>query len=221
MSYGNPYANAPSAEAGQHEMQNYAQPYAQESNPYAQDGTQNYQQQQSYDAPGGAYGGYGGGEQRNDFFSKVTRSKEQIDGLDNEISRIDQKQNQALSSTNPTYDQQEVQELIQAFRMNCSNIRAQLQELKNEAGTNANKNDRVRLLMDAFKEKHRRLFEQEQRYQQGVRAAMERQYQIVNPGATPEEARQAVQDNDFNSQGGLFQQAVSSLPNRSILIIDA
>jgi hypothetical protein len=40
---------------------------------------------------------------------------------------------------------------------------------------------------------------------------MVRQYQIVNQDASLQEAEQAVQETDFNRQGGLFQQAVSRL----------
>jgi syntaxin 1B/2/3 len=232
MSYSNPYANAPGAEAGyghgreQHEMQNYAQPYAQESNPYAQettpysqggnpyaqDDTDNYQQPQAHDAPGGANQGYGGGEHGNDFFSKLTHARGQIGELDNEIFYIDQKQKEALSSTNPARDQQEVEQMIQTFKMKCSDIRAQLQALKNEAGSDRSKAQHVNTSMGDFKRKYQRLLEQERKYQQDVRTAMERQYLIVNQDATPEEARRAVEETDFNSQGGLFQQAVRPHP---------
>ncbi|RKU44435.1 hypothetical protein DL546_007360 [Coniochaeta pulveracea] len=241
MSYGNPYASAPNAEAGygrgqeQHEMQNYAQPYAQESNPYAQettpysqdgsspyaqagnpyaqDNTNTNGQQQSYGAPAGGYQAYGGGAQKNDFYTKVSESRNRIDQLREDLDQMDSKMNKAVVSTEPARDQQEVHQAVERFRLTCASIRAQLQELKNEADADARsgnngKSRQITPLWNAFQEKHRAFLDRERKYRNDISEAMVRQYQIVNQDATPEEARRAVEETDFNRQGGLFQQAL-------------
>lgn len=251
MSYGNPYANAPGAEAGyghgreQHEMQNYAQPYAQESNPYAQettpysqdgnsygqgsspyaqagsqyahDNTNTYEQQQPYDAPAGGHPAYGGGEQKNDFLIKVSQLRSEIEALEGDLGQMQDKMNKASTSTDPARDQQEVHQAVERFRMTCASIRAQLQELKNEADAEARsgnngKSRQITPLWNAFQGKHKDFRNKEKEYRGRITEAMVRQYQIVNQDASLQEAEQAVQETDFNRQGGLFQQAVSLLP---------
>ncbi|KAH8911837.1 t-SNARE [Coniochaeta sp. PMI_546] len=208
--YGTPYTSSPNTEAGygrgqeQHELQNY-QPGQYES----------YGQQQSQNAPpaSGGYGdystpaaqdGYGGG---GNFFDRRTQVSGQIDELDREIEDISDKQGQALQSTNPEREQQQIQEMIQRFRLTASGIRSQIQSLKNEAGADQAKLQHVNLLMNNFRSRYDRLLQLESNYNQQVRTQMARQYQIVNPNATPEEARDAVADQSFQD-GGIFQQAL-------------
>ncbi|KAJ9141614.1 t-SNARE [Coniochaeta hoffmannii] len=216
--YGNPYTSASNTEAGygrgqqgqqeQHELQTY-QPGQYES----------YGQQQSYNnapAASGAYGdysspapagqdGYGGGG--NDFYNKREQIGRQIEELDREIEQISNKQEQALQSTNPESEQQQIQLMIQRFRMTAQGIRSQLQSLKNEAGADKAKQNHIDLLMRNFRSRHERLLQLESNYNQQVRAQMARQYRVVNPDATEEEARNAVADQSFE-QGGIFQQAL-------------
>lgn len=210
--YGNPYTSASNAGTGyghgqeQHELQTY-QPGQYES----------YGQQPGQNAPAtsGAYGdysapatnsGYGGG---GNFFEMRTQVGAQVEALDREIEDISDKQGQALQSTNPEREQQQIQEMLQRFRLTASNVRSQIQSLKNEAGADQSKQQHVNLLMNEFKSRYDRLLQLESSYNQQVRSQMARQYQIVNPNATEAEAFEAVADQSFE-QGGIFQQAVIS-----------
>lgn len=208
--YGAPYNSASNTEAGygraqeQHELQNY-QPGQYES--YGQQ----QQPQQSYTEPAasGGYGGYNApaASGANNFFDRRTQVGGQIEELDREIQEISNKQRQALDSTNPEREQREIQEQIQRFRLTAQEIRSQLQTLMNEAGEDQTKSQHVKALMTSFRSRHAQLQSLESSYNQQVRTQMARQYQIVNPNVTEEEARNAVQDQSF-AQGGIFQQAV-------------
>ncbi|OIW23621.1 t-SNARE [Coniochaeta ligniaria NRRL 30616] len=208
--YGTPYNSASNTEAGygrgqeQHELQNY-QPGQYES----------YGQQQSHNAPA-ASGGYGdystpaaSNGAANSFFGRRDYINEQIRELDGELVGISEKQDNALGSTTPEREQQQIQEMIQRFKMTASGIRSQIQSLKNEAGADKAQEQHVDLLMKNFKSKYDRLLQLESSYNQKVRTQMARQYQIVNPDASLEEALGAVQDQSFQD-GGVFAQAIRS-----------
>lgn len=213
--YGNPYTSASNTEAGhgrgrqeeQHELQTY-QPGRYES----------YGQQQSYsNAPAAsqAYGdysapapaardGYGAG---SDFFSNRARIAQQIEQLDHDLNDMSTLQEEARQSMDPTREQQQIRELTQRFRMTAQAIRSELQTLTNEAGTDRGKQSHVNSLKESLKAKVNRMLQAESSYNEHVRREMARQYQIVNPGVSDEEARAAVADQSFES-GGIFQQAV-------------
>jgi syntaxin 1B/2/3 len=215
--YGTPYNAASNTEAGygrgqqeQHELQTY-QPGQYES--YGQQQPSNNApaasgQYGDYSAPAPApavHDGYRGGG--NDFFSKRERIGREIEQLDRDIGDISKRQEQALRSTNPEREQQQIQEMIQRFRMTAQDLRSQLQALTNEAGADKGKQTHVNSLKDSLKSRMRGMMELETSYNQQVREQMARQFLIVNPDATPEQARDAVADQSFN-EGGIFQQAV-------------
>jgi syntaxin 1B/2/3 len=200
--YGNPYTSASNTEAGygqgqeQHEMQTYTQ--------QGQYGEQQYNTLESYNAPPADL---------QDFLRRRNGVAEQISKLGGETDSISTKQREALRSASPEHLQQEVQEMIQRFRLTASNIRSQIQALNDEATREGNetKVQHVNILFGDFKNKLSALQQAESGYNQDLRQRMMREYRIVHPNAPDEEAMRAVSDQASYGEGGVFTQAVCGL----------
>ncbi|KAL2196161.1 t-SNARE [Corynascus similis CBS 632.67] len=226
MSY-NPYNQGPGAEAGygygqpeQHEMQSYGQqPYGAPQQQYGQQYGQEYgshpegQQygsphQDQYDAPQQQPGPRV--MTQNEFLSRVSAIRRDIDGLTTNIQNVATLHQQALASSD-NGARQALDDLVAATQLKNTSIRGQLQQLKADAerttdGTFGTKKRQFDILNDDFKKKIQELLQEEQHYKARYRDQIARQYRIVNPDATEEQVQQAA-DADWGDEG-IFQTAL-------------
>jgi syntaxin 1B/2/3 len=123
----------------------------------------------------------------------------------------------ALSSTNPNSQaQHQLDQVLALTQQNSTTIREQIQGLKHDAestpdsglGNSAfqRKKRQVESLTADFKREVQTLLQERQNYDSLCRDQIARQYRIVNPSATDEEARSAADRN--LQEDGIFQTAV-------------
>lgn len=209
---GNPYNQAPSAEAGygygngghqdQHEMQQYGQPqhqqqYGQEQNGYGQ----------------GGYGQPPAGPpvmSQQDFLGQVTFTRGEIQKLTSDVQIIASLHSRSLQGGDAGAQQQLERQIADTSRRTTS-IRTTIKQLKKdvEHTSDASRSIKERqwnTLSDTFKQELRSYIQEEQRYKEGYREQIARQYRIVNPEASEDEVRRAA-DQNWGDEG-VFQQAL-------------
>ncbi|ELQ40070.1 hypothetical protein MCOR27_001236 [Pyricularia oryzae] len=209
---GNPYGQAPATEAGygygnggnEHEMQQYGQP----------------QQQQQYGQGQNGYG-YGHGQQQQepagppvmsqqDFLGQVTFTRGEINRLTSDVQTIATLHSRSLQGGDAGAQQQLEQQIAETSRRTTS-IRTTIKQLKKDVehtqdGSRSIKERQWNTLNDTFKQELRNYIQEEQRYKEGYREQIARQYRIVNPDASEDEVRRAA-DQNWGDEG-VFQQAL-------------
>jgi syntaxin 1B/2/3 len=148
----------------------------------------------------------------NDFLQQVQNTRTEIRSLASNVQQIANLHQRALASANSNGAlQQQLDQLIAAAQQKNSTIRADIQSLKvdtesSDQTTFALKRGQVESLTADFKKEVQRYLSEEQNYKSLCRDQIARQYRIVNPDATEEEARGAA-DQDWRNEG-VFQTAV-------------
>lgn len=205
-------------------MQPYGQqsPYGQPQHQYGQqspygssqpqhgDYGSSYQPQESYGAPQPQQGGGGNVLSQNEFLSRVSAIRQDIQGLTTSIRNIASLHQQALASSDGAA-QHQLDDLVHATQLKNTEIRSQIQALKADTerttdSTFALKKRQFESLNGDFKDTIQRFLQEEQQYKERYREQIARQYRIVNPDATEAEVQQAA-DADWGDEG-IFQTAV-------------
>lgn len=219
--------------AGQGAYSNQSQGYPPQQGNYQQS---NYQQEDRYGAgQGGVYGdaqsgGYGQQTTQNygqqdygasaagpsilsnpDFLARVEGARKDIDSLSANISSIAQLHQRAIGSPDASGSAQ-LENLVSQTQILNTRIRDQVKYLETDAarsGGNKTKDAQVRNLKGQFKSRLEQYQQEEVQYKKRYQEQIARQYRIVNPQASEEEVREAM-DADWGDEG-VFQTAVSSL----------
>lgn len=208
---GNPYGNAPNAEAGQagathlgqsglsHELSNYSQASS------------------NYDNSGVPALHQGGSTilSQQDFLARVDYAKSEIRTLSSNIQEIASLHQRALSSPDSN-SSAELENLVTQTQLKNTQIRDQIKyleadALKTQDGTKSVKARQAKQLKSDFEKSLKEYQQEEVAYRQRYRDQIARQYRIVNPEATEAEVQEAS-ELDWGSEG-VFQTALKS--NRS------
>jgi len=157
----------------------------------------------------------------SDFLARVDSTRIEIRNLAADIQHIANLHQRALSSTSiNSQAQQQLDQVVALAQQKNATIRDQIQTLKLDAestpdsglGNSAfrRKKGQVESLTADFKKEVRNLLQEQQRYDSLCRDQIARQYRIVNPDATEEEAQSAADRN--LGEDGIFQTAVGPFP---------
>lgn len=189
-------------------QQQYGQQYGQEYGSHPEGQQYGSPHQDQYDAPQQQPGPRV--MTQNEFLSRVSAIRRDIDGLTTNIQNVATLHQQALASSD-NGARQALDDLVAATQLKNTSIRGQLQQLKADAerttdGTFGTKKRQFDILNDDFKKKIQELLQEEQHYKARYRDQIARQYRIVNPDATEEQVQQAA-DADWGDEG-IFQTAV-------------
>jgi syntaxin 1B/2/3 len=191
---------------------------------YGQSDRYNAQQQQ----PAGGYGGgagygqstqqpttqqssYGQGPtvlKNPEFLTRVEAVRKDIDTLTSNISSIASLHQRAISATDSS-SSAALESLVASTQVLNTHIKDQIKFLETDAarsGGNATKDSQVRNLKNQFKTRLEQYQQEEVLYKKRYQEQIARQYRIVNPAASEEEVREAVQA-DWGDEG-VFQTAV-------------
>lgn len=156
-----------------------------------------------------------------EFFESIASLQTDLKELQYMIDNIHDLSKRGLDSTS-TQDniKQESVQLTEDIRNSISHIKSTIQSfeadhslLKQRNDPQANLNVRSQQLAGfkkRFIETVQRYAEVEQNMRKAIKARVERQIRIVNPNATDEEVRLAVQDEVNGGGGAVFQQALVS-----------
>ncbi|KAL9088591.1 MAG: hypothetical protein Q9165_006111 [Trypethelium subeluteriae] len=184
------------------------------SNPYGHDsyGEQaGYQQGYAQTSDGAAQRPPGGAPtimSTPDFLTRVKAVNSDIDSLTGQISQIGSVHQRLLSSPESQGSSQ-LEHLVSQTQILNTQIKDNIKRLEEDAarsGNNDTKNSQIRTLKNNFKRQLEEYQKEEQVYRQRYQDQIERQYRIVNPEATDEEAKEAAQANWGDE--GVFQTAV-------------
>lgn len=181
------------------------------------------QQQQQYGQGQNGYG-YGHGQQQQepaglpvmsqqDFLGQVTFTRGEINRLTSDVQTIATLHSRSLQGGDAGAQQQLEQQIAETSRRTTS-IRTTIKQLKKDVehtqdGSRSIKERQWNTLNDTFKQELRNYIQEEQRYKEGYREQIARQYRIVNPDASEDEVRRAA-DQNWGDEG-VFQQAVGHL----------
>ncbi|KEY73725.1 hypothetical protein S7711_06301 [Stachybotrys chartarum IBT 7711] len=212
MSYGqynqNPYQQGPAQESGHGYGQ--ANPYAQdqyELNDYS-NGYNNDTQQQQQPAP--ALQSQSASLSKNDFLDRVSRLREDIKSLTNDVDYIGQLHQRTLGSTDGQANQ-ELEHYVSQTQVRNTAIKDGIKGLERDVAkttdsSRTTKNTQLQSLKTLFKSELDKYQSIEHEYKQRYREQIARQYRIVNPEASDDEVRQAA-DADWGDEG-VFQTAL-------------
>ncbi|KAG0139131.1 hypothetical protein CROQUDRAFT_137269 [Cronartium quercuum f. sp. fusiforme G11] len=157
-----------------------------------------------------------------EFFESIASLQTDLKELQYMIDNIHDLSKRGLDSTS-TQDniKQESIQLTEDIRNSISHIKSIIQSfeadhslLKQRNDPQANLNVRSQQLAGfkkRFIETVQRYAEVEQNMRKAIKARVERQIRIVNPNATDEEVRLAVQDEVNGGGGAVFQQAMATM----------
>ena len=146
-----------------------------------------------------------------DFLTRVKAVNSDIDSLTGQISQIGSVHQRLLSSPE-TQGSSQLEHLVSQTQILNTQIKDNIKRLEEDAarsGQNDTKNSQIRTLKNNFKRQLEEYQKEEQAYRQRYRDQIERQYRIVNPEATDDEAREAA-DANWGDEG-VFQTAVRTL----------
>jgi syntaxin 1B/2/3 len=146
-----------------------------------------------------------------DFLSRVSHLKSEIQGLNADVQQIAMLRQRAITSSGSNTDLA-LEELKAQIQSRNASIREQLSSLKHDVeqstdGSRDKKKSQYETVSSTFKRELQGYMAEEQRYEQRYREQIARQYRIVNPNATDAEVQQATQTDWGND--GVFQTAVS------------
>jgi syntaxin 1B/2/3 len=172
------------------------------------------QQQTNYNSQ--PTGGYGSAPApailtNPDFLARVEGARKDIDSLSVNISSIAQLHQRAIGSPDASGSAQ-LENLVSQTQILNTRIRDQVKYLETDAarsGGNKTKDAQVRNLKGQFKSRLEQYQQEEVQYKKRYQEQIARQYRIVNPQASEEEVREAM-DADWGDEG-VFQTAVSFL----------
>ncbi|KAF2238045.1 t-SNARE [Viridothelium virens] len=145
-----------------------------------------------------------------DFLTRVKAVNSDIDSLTGHISQIGSVHQRLLSSPESQGSSQ-LEHLVSQTQILNTQIKDNIKRLEEDAarsGNNDTKNSQIRTLKNNFKRQLEEYQKEEQVYRQRYQDQIERQYRIVNPEATDEEAKEAAQANWGDE--GVFQTALKS-----------
>jgi syntaxin 1B/2/3 len=153
----------------------------------------------------------------SDFLARVDNTRIEIRNLAADIQHISNLQQRTLSSTNPNSQaQHQLDQVLALAQQKSTTIREQIQSLKHDTentpdsgfGNSAfrSKKGQVESLTAEFKREVQNLLRERQNYDSLCRDQIARQYRIVNPNATEEEAQSAADRNLY--EDGIFQTSV-------------
>lgn len=153
---------------------------------------------------------------QQDFLSHISRLRDEIRSLSTDVQRISQLHQAALSGADDSA-QRRLDDLSAATQHKNNGIRQQLRTLKADveatplnspgAGT---KKGQWEVLNREFQKELQGYLQEEQSFKGRYRDQIARQYRIVNPDASEQEARQAA-EMDWGNEG-VFQTAVGGHP---------
>jgi syntaxin 1B/2/3 len=154
-----------------------------------------------------------------EFLTRVEGVRKDMDTLSSNISSIASLHQRAISSTDSS-SSAALESLVASTQVLNTQIKDQIKFLETDAarsGGNATKDSQVRNLKNQFKTRLEQYQQEEVQYKKRYQEQIARQYRIVNPAASEEEVREAVQA-DWGDEG-VFQTAVSVSPSLCVYII--